>query len=141
MLGFEHARRLLAKGRKDLRALENMMDVEAFSDEIFGFHAQQSVEKALKAWISSIGIKYPKVHDLEELLALLVENQQNVPEHFHLLIDLTNFAVEFRYEPLEELEGELNRVEVIKQVTEVVEHVEKLLREKGEAGESEKHAG
>jgi len=31
----------------------------AFADEIFGFHAQQAVEKGLKAWICLHGIEYP----------------------------------------------------------------------------------
>lgn len=45
----EHAEEILEAARRDLRALRAMTDVEAFPDEIFGFHAQQAVEKALKA--------------------------------------------------------------------------------------------
>ncbi len=48
----EEARRLLDVARKDLNALPGMMDVETFADEIFGFHAQQATEKALKAWLT-----------------------------------------------------------------------------------------
>ena len=43
----EHAEEILQTARRDLRALRAMHDVESFPDEIFGFHAQQSVEKAL----------------------------------------------------------------------------------------------
>ena len=29
-----------------------MGDVIVFADEIFGFHAQQAIEKSLKAWLA-----------------------------------------------------------------------------------------
>jgi hypothetical protein len=46
MSGRELAHELLATARSDLKALTNMMDPKAFDDRIFGFHAQQAVEKA-----------------------------------------------------------------------------------------------
>lgn len=45
----EAARLILAVAHRDLQALTNMLDAEAFPAEIFGFHAQQAVEKTLKA--------------------------------------------------------------------------------------------
>jgi hypothetical protein len=41
-----------------------MLDSASFSDEVFGFHAQQTIEKALKAWIAVRGLVYPKSHDV-----------------------------------------------------------------------------
>jgi HEPN domain-containing protein len=49
MNGVEHAREMLTLAQRDFKALQVMLDVETFADEIFGFHAQQAVEKALKA--------------------------------------------------------------------------------------------
>lgn len=60
----EHAESILEAARRDLRALRAMDDVVAFSDEIVGFHAQQAVEKALKAWLAYLGVPFPKTHDL-----------------------------------------------------------------------------
>lgn len=51
MSGAEEAKQMLRMSGKDLSALKGMLEVETFSEEIFGFHAQQAVEKALKAWI------------------------------------------------------------------------------------------
>jgi HEPN domain-containing protein len=48
----DHAKQLLEMAYKDSTALSNMLNEESFSDEVFGFHAQQAIEKALKAWIS-----------------------------------------------------------------------------------------
>ena len=50
----EHAV-LLAMARKDLVALAGMGDLKVFADEIFGFHAQQATEKALKSWLATLG--------------------------------------------------------------------------------------
>lgn len=76
-----------------------MRDVEDFPDEIFGFHAQQAVEKALKAWLAVLGVQFPKTHDLKLLLDLLGE--RGVPtEGLQSFVDLNAFAVQYRYESL-----------------------------------------
>jgi hypothetical protein len=61
MSELKHARELLALAAKDLQALTGMGDLETFADEIFGFHAQQAVEKTLKAWIAASGERYPLI--------------------------------------------------------------------------------
>ena len=56
---------LLFLAERDLKALKAMIvDTDSFSDEIFGFHAQQALEKSLKAWIASLGGEYPPIHNL-----------------------------------------------------------------------------
>lgn len=50
---------MLRMAHKDFSALTDMLDNAVFADEIFGFHAQQAVEKALKAWLCAHGIAYP----------------------------------------------------------------------------------
>jgi hypothetical protein len=57
-----------------LRAIVGMVaDADTFADEVFGFHAQQSVEKALKGWITLLGREFPRAHDLEQLFRTLTE--------------------------------------------------------------------
>ena len=51
----EEAKEILKMAGKDLRALQIMLDPEPVDVEIFGFHAQQAVEKSLKAWITALG--------------------------------------------------------------------------------------
>ena len=70
----EHAEEILETARRDLRAVRAMHDTESFPDEIFGFHAQQSVEKALKAWVALLGKQFPKTHDIKRLIDVLREN-------------------------------------------------------------------
>ena len=71
MVDFEHARALLRMAHKDFNALTGMLDSAVFADEIFGFHVQQAVEKALKAWLCIRSAAYPPTHDLARLLTLL----------------------------------------------------------------------
>lgn len=98
----EEARHLLAAARRDLRALEGMSDAEIFADEIFGFHAQQAVEKSLKAWLSMLDVQYPNTHDLSLLLNMLESQHQKVSMYLDV-IELNPFSVQFRYEAFEEL--------------------------------------
>lgn len=67
----QDADRMLSLAKVDLKAIRNMLDPDLFEDSVFGFHAQQAVEKAPKAWLSLRGMAYPKTHDLRLLVGLL----------------------------------------------------------------------
>jgi HEPN domain-containing protein len=41
---------------------------EYFSDEIFGFHAQQAIEKAAKAWLDIYSIAFFSFHMQSSIL-------------------------------------------------------------------------
>jgi len=104
MSDLEHARDLLAMASRDLPALKGMLQIqlenpaqEFFSDEIFGFHAQQAAEKILKARIASHGGFYAKTHDLMALLNILIDLGEDVTG-LEELVDLNTFAVQYRYE-------------------------------------------
>jgi HEPN domain-containing protein len=126
MSDIEHARALLAMAAKDLRALKGMDEPETFADEIFGFHAQQTVEKSLKAWIAALGAEYPLTHNIARLLAILEDLEVRV-EPLWDLAEYTAFAVEFRYGALVEGEELLNRPKVINRVQELFEQVELII--------------
>jgi hypothetical protein len=81
-----------------------MLDSEFFAEEIFGFHVQQSVEKALKAWLEFLGETFPYTHDLGVLLQKLENRGCEVTEFWDLL-DFSLFAVQLRYDSLDGLDG------------------------------------
>jgi HEPN domain-containing protein len=60
------------------------------------FHAQQAVEKYLKAILQQRGISFPRTHDLVILLQLLEGRQRESPFRDDAEL-LTTYAVEFRY--------------------------------------------
>jgi hypothetical protein len=71
MRALDYAAGLLVMARKDFDALRGMVGNPLFADEIFGFHAQQAIEKMLKAWLAARGIAFPLTHDLSRLFELL----------------------------------------------------------------------
>jgi len=97
MADLEHARSMLRMAHKDFNALIGMQENSLFADEIFGFHVQQAVEKALKAWLCTRDTIYPMTHELARLLTLL-ENQGAEVEKFWPLVQYTMFAVQARHE-------------------------------------------
>jgi HEPN domain-containing protein len=90
-------------------------------------HAEQAVEKALKSWLSLAGVQYPKIHDLEKLFSMLEESGESVSSEFWNLLDLTDFAVQFRYETLEEDFEKLDRASLLNQVEKLLQHVSGLI--------------
>lgn len=104
-----HAEEMLEAARRDVRALRSMTDPAAFADEIFGFHAQQAVEKAMKAWLAFRGQRYPTTHDLQTLIDRLDAIGIST-EGFDEFVDLNAFAVQYRYESLYDDEEPLDRV-------------------------------
>ncbi len=108
-----------------------MFDGETFSDEIFGFHAQQAVEKALKAWLAWLGVRYPKTHDIKQLLDLLAQRavETSVIEAF---VDLNAFAVQYRYESLYQDEEALDRTELADRVDALLVRVSAVVKTEGE---------
>lgn len=54
----ELARIYLEKAHQDLVWVEPVGDSAKIADEIIGFHIQQTIEKALKAVLTSLGCEY-----------------------------------------------------------------------------------
>jgi HEPN domain-containing protein len=98
MSDLKHARGMFGLAQGDLAAVREMADNPAYLDRIVGFHAQQAVEKALKAWLSLIHVEYPRNHNLNVLFELLKVKGQTIPPEFLALANLTNFAVFERYD-------------------------------------------
>lgn len=61
------------------------------------FHAQQCVEKYLKAVLHESGIRFPKTHNLALLLHMLTPLHPSWQAWLTNLQILTNYAVDFRY--------------------------------------------
>ena len=116
------ARMFLRLADRDVRALAGMVVGEPFDDEVFGFHAQQAIEKTLKAWLCLVRERVPRTHDLGELLALLGDRLDASDSSWELA-DFTDFAVEYRYSEMA-LEASLDRPSVVATVTALFRRVE-----------------
>lgn len=74
---------------------------EVYLDDLC-FDAQQAAEKAIKAVLIHLGVRFPYVHDLARLLALVEQVGQQVPQNIKLAAILSDYAVEARYPGLSE---------------------------------------
>ncbi len=94
---FDLARELLAHARDDERAARALLPAGEVSDTIVGFHAQQAVEKALKAALASIGAQFPFTHNLGLLMQLCEDAQLALPQSLAEVDMLTPYAAQVRY--------------------------------------------
>ena len=78
------------------------LGTDLVSPEILCFHAQQAVEKALKAILVDRSTDFPYTHDIEELLATLEESGVPCPVASPEANRLTRYAVLTRYPGLAE---------------------------------------
>ncbi len=62
-----------------------------------GFHAQQSIEKYLKAILQSKNVRFDKIHDLLALMKLCLPFASELELHKELFSYLTPFGGAFRY--------------------------------------------
>jgi HEPN domain-containing protein len=88
---------LLALAREDLAAAEALDSAERVSDAPVGFHAQQAVEKALKAAIAAQGEGFPFTHDLGLLMQLCQDLGLDLPVDLAEADRLTPYAAAIRY--------------------------------------------
>jgi hypothetical protein len=65
-------------------------------DQAVGFHAQQSIEKCIKAVLSVSEIAFRKTHDLVELIDILRDSGKSLPPDAEALSRLNPFAVTMR---------------------------------------------
>jgi HEPN domain-containing protein len=61
------------------------------------FHCQQAAEKYLKALLQESGAVVPRIHDMEDLLDLLLPYDTTLGALRRAVASLTKYAVEYRY--------------------------------------------
>jgi HEPN domain-containing protein len=93
----EDAQLLLRLVERHLGSLRGTLDPATFADEDWGFLAQQSLEKMLKALMVIHGQEPPRSHALQLLIQELAACGETVPLAPELL-DLDDFAVLARYD-------------------------------------------
>lgn len=88
---------LLTLAHEDLVSAEALDKEERVSDSPVGFHAQQAVEKALKAVIASREQEFPFTHDLGLLMQLCKDAGLELPVDLEEADHLTPYAAAIRY--------------------------------------------
>jgi HEPN domain-containing protein len=91
---------LARKAEGDSKVLRLLASNDEIGDDAVGFHAQQAVEKWLKAVIASRGEDFEFTHDLHRLVMLASHGTGDLPFDVDLVLTLTQYAVPLRYEDL-----------------------------------------
>ncbi len=87
----------LLKGDSDLTTAKCTAGSEGPYDTAC-FHAQQAVEKYLKAVLAYHAVEIPRTHDVEELQLLCIEFITHADFRCLALEELTDYAVSVRYD-------------------------------------------
>jgi HEPN domain-containing protein len=114
----QHAHRLLRKARSDLAAARALAGDADQADEVVGSHVQQAVEKSVKAVMASLGLDYPRTHDIDYLVRQLAKHDVAVPD---LLLEarwVSMWGVFTRYDDLDTV---LDRAAAIEVATVAIE--------------------
>jgi HEPN domain-containing protein len=109
---------LLIKADED----EQTLRATGLSDSILGFHAQQAIEKLLKALLSQLNIPYERTHELGRLHLLLLAAGEQLPVTPLSLSDLTDYAVVYRYDLLYQSDA-FDKIDLIETVRILREHI------------------
>ena len=117
------------KAGVDFKAAQNLYEDFQKGDseldlEVVFFHLQQTIEKLLKALLAFMQINFPKIHDLEELLNLIRQNNINLYTDDEKLTDLGDYTVEGRYSIIhDDFEDAQDYFNLISRLKEDVENV------------------
>jgi HEPN domain-containing protein len=94
----EAAELFLRKAASDLAAARVLAADNAQDDDVVGFHAQQAVEKALKAVVAVRSLEIPRSHDLGLVIRLLDLAEGELPVEIREADWLNPWAVTLRYD-------------------------------------------
>lgn len=88
----------------DLRGAEILLEDEAGAPWLVAYHAQQAVEKGIKAYLVAQGVSTSdrsfKVHEIDDLRELVREHDRTLAAALSMADPLGDYAVEARYPPV-----------------------------------------
>ena len=121
----EFTRQWIKKAEADLKASAAILNAREPFPDIAAFHAQQTAEKFLKAFLVWHQVEYPKTHDISELLDLVAKVDKSLADSLREATVLTDYSVDVRYPgDLSELtlENARKAVKLARKVRETILH-------------------
>lgn len=87
----------LKKARRDLDTARIIFSELPEYDDMIAFHCQQSIEKALKAFLIYLDIDFKPVHDLGYLMNLIATKERLLEPYYEQVDQASRYAVQIRY--------------------------------------------
>jgi HEPN domain-containing protein len=91
------ARQWLKKADHDIITARQTLSLENGPTDTPCFHAQQAVEKSLKALLTANAIIFPRTHDLITLLDLSIDLLPTLETHRETCAELSAYGIDIRY--------------------------------------------
>lgn len=98
----DDAREWIRRARSNLSQAKGGIQLPEVCLEDLCFQAQQAAEKAMKGMLVALRVRFPYTHDLADLLSLIEQAEQTIPEQIREAARLSDYAVEARYPGLAE---------------------------------------
>jgi HEPN domain-containing protein len=124
----------LRKAASDRSAARSLARDADQHDDVVGFHAQQAVEKSLKAVLAARSSEIPRTHDLDLLTRLAAPGPGELPNELGGAKELSPWTVATRYD---DIDAALDRGAAL----EVAENSLIWARERVEAARGEQDVG
>lgn len=99
-LPLDRAKNFLIHADRDISAFDILKGDSKAHPESICFHAQQAVEKILKAVLISRGIDPTRTHDLAALAMAIQKIPLELPLAIEIIVQLNPYAVQSRYDDL-----------------------------------------
>ena len=87
----------LFKADQDMKAAEALATLENPLRSVACFHAQQAVEKYLKAYLTSKQVEFPRTHNIRELISIIKSIHTELADKLMPAAILSPYGVEIRY--------------------------------------------
>ncbi len=96
----EFAQRWLVRTDHDIITAKQTLLLENGPTDTPCFHAQQAIEKALKALLTGNQVSFPRTHDLLRMLDLALLLMPDLDLYREQFADMETYAVDIRYPDL-----------------------------------------
>ena len=87
----------LEKARHDLFTVDKLAADADSPGDILAFHCQQAIEKSVKGLLTAHGVKFPRTHDLVELLELSLPHLPSLEVWRDEFMRISHYAITVRY--------------------------------------------
>jgi HEPN domain-containing protein len=87
----------VGKAEADIATIGALRGAKPALHDVVCFHCQQAAEKYLKAMMQESGLPVPRIHNLDQLLVLLLPVDATLRPLRRGLKTLSRYAVEYRY--------------------------------------------
>jgi HEPN domain-containing protein len=120
-------RQWLSRARSNFSQAKGGIQLPSVYLEDLCFQAQQAAEKAIKGVLITLKVRFPYTHDLAELLSLIAQTGETIPEQIREAAKLSDYSVQARYPGLAEPVIHEEYLEAINIAEAVINWAEKII--------------